>query len=96
MNTVLSLIRTSVGWALTGFTLVLFMLFVIAGVTLCMWILNWPVFVFAGTRVAGLIVSCAYLWLCVTFYEPYLTWYFAFKNDGKPRVTEVRDGVPVY
>jgi hypothetical protein len=96
MHPVLSSIHSAAAWALTGFTLVLFLLFVTAGITLCIWMLNWPVFVFAGTRLAGLLVSCAYLWLCVTFYEPYLTWFFAFKNNGNPAVTKTSGGVRAY
>ena len=95
MESIVSFLHSAVSIFLTGFTAILVLLFALSLVTIAIWLYNWPIFVFAGTSIIGLLVACGYAWLCCLWYEPYATWFESFKTHGKPAVSQPY-AMPVY
>lgn len=81
MGSIISFLHSTVSMALTGLTLILLLLFALSCITIFIWLYTWQVFVLTGTSIAGFLMACGYAWLCVMYYEPYLTWFEAFKRQ---------------
>jgi O-antigen ligase len=84
----MSFLHAAVGVALTGFTLLLLLLFALSCITIFIWLYNWQVFVLTGTSIVGLLVAGGYAWLCVAYYEPYLHWFETIRKMDRPAVSQ--------
>jgi hypothetical protein len=80
--------------AVLGVSIVLLMLFALCLVTIFIWMINWQVFVLAGTSITWFVVACGYACLCWLYYEPYLHWFDDFNRDASAAGGSVRHQVP--
>lgn len=77
-------------YVLNGILIFMLLLFALSGLCIFIWIFNWPIFAFAGTPIIGLLASCAYVWLCVTYQDTIILWFddqkrmFASKKTSGP------------
>ena len=73
--------QTVTSYFLTGLSIVLVLLFALSCICIAMRMVNWPVFALAATAWGGLVLSSAFVWLCVTYYKPYFNWIYGVKTN---------------
>ena len=86
MASIMSWMHSFASKAVIGFTITLLMLFALSLLVICIWMINWQVFVLAGTSIGWFLVACAYAGLCVWLYEPYIRWFDRFIKVTKIEV----------
>ncbi|MDP2448519.1 MAG: hypothetical protein Q8M93_00610 [Polaromonas sp.] len=75
-----------------GLFTVLLLLFVFSCIWLVIWAYNWPVFVFSGMGWGSFLPAAAYVWLCVTYYQPFADWMPTTKNPGTHLKSQIPSG----